>query len=88
MWEWVISFLRTPELDEAEIKRRSMEDPEKKHIASRKMSLQREQNSLLLSRNKLLDAYTESECLSLEELNKRMHILKKNTTSRKRASNN
>lgn len=75
VWEWVISILRTPELVEAEIKRRSIEDPEKKHIASRKMSLQREQNSLLLSRNKLLDAYTEGECLSLEELKKRMHVL-------------
>lgn len=39
------------------------------------MSLQREHNNLLTSRNKLLDAYTEGECLSLEELKKRMHIL-------------
>ena len=75
VWGWIISILRNPELVEAEIKRRLIEDPDQKRITERKMSLQREHNKLMTSRNKLLDAYTEGECLSLEELKKRMYIL-------------
>jgi hypothetical protein len=55
------------------------EDPDNKRITARKMSLHREQNGLMTSRNKLLDVYTEGECLSLEELKKRMHILNQKT---------
>ena len=79
VWEWVVSILRNPELVEAEIKRRMAEDPDKKCIAARKMSLQREKNGLMTSRNKLLDAYTEGECISLEDLKKRMHHLNQKT---------
>ena len=79
VWDWITSILRNPELVEAEIKRRSLEDPDRKRITERKMSLQREQNKLMNSRNKLLDAYTEGACLSLDELKKRMHILNQQT---------
>ena len=75
LWEWILSILRNPKLVEAEIKRRMTEDPDKKRMAERKMALQRDYNKFLSSRNKLLDAYTEGECLSLDELKKRMHIL-------------
>jgi site-specific DNA recombinase len=75
IWDWVTSILRNPGLVEAEIKRRSAEDPDRKRITERKMYLQREQNQIVTSRNKLLDAYTEAECLSMEELKKRMRIL-------------
>ena len=79
VWEWIISILRNPELIESEIKRRAIEDPDKKQITARKMSLQREQNRLTTSRNKLLDAYSEGDCLSLDELKKRMHSLSQKT---------
>lgn len=78
IWEWVIEMLRNPSLIENEIRRRSNEDPEKKHVTDRKACLQREKNKLTVSRNKLLDAYTEGECLSLEELKKRMCLLNQN----------
>jgi len=75
VWEWVISILRNPELIENEINRRLKEDPEEKRAITRKVDLYRQQKRLMNSRNKLLDAYTEGECLSLEELKKRMQIL-------------
>jgi site-specific DNA recombinase len=79
VWNWIISILRNPELVETEIKRRSLEDPDGKRITERKMKLQRQQNKLMNIRNKLLDAYTEADCLSLEELKKRMLILNQQT---------
>jgi site-specific DNA recombinase len=75
VWAWIGSILRDPQLVEAEIKRRSAEDPDKKRTVERKMGLLREQNKLETSRNKLLDAYAGGDCMSLEELKKRMHIL-------------
>jgi len=75
IWNWVISMLSNPKLVEEEIKRRSIENSDGKHVSERKMSLQREKNKLDASRNKLLDAYAEGECLSLEELKKRMSVL-------------
>jgi site-specific DNA recombinase len=78
IWAWVIDMLQNPELIEKEIRRRSEEDPERKHATDRKVSLQREMNRFSTSRNKLLDAYTTGECLSLEELKKRMSLLNQN----------
>lgn len=75
MWNWVTSILQDPKLIEKEIQRRSAEDPSKKRLNERKMELTRTKNKLKNSRNKLLDAYTEGECLSLEELKNRMQIL-------------
>jgi site-specific DNA recombinase len=75
VWNWVISLLRNPELVEIEINRRATEHLNNKGITEKKMTLQREQNKLICSRNKLLDAYTEGECLSLTEFKKRMQIL-------------
>lgn len=75
VWEWIITMLRNPELVIAEIQRRAIEDPDSQRIADRGMNLLREQNKLITSRNKLLDAYTEGACLSLEELKKRMNVL-------------
>jgi len=75
VWKWITSLLRNPELIETEIKRRSAEDPALHRTAERKKSLCREQTRLLASRNKLLDAYTDGECLTLDELKKRMNVL-------------
>ena len=79
VWEWIMSILRDPKLVETEIERRLAENLDNKQITARKMSLHREQTQLVSSRNKLLDAYTEGACLSLEELKKRMHILNQKT---------
>ena len=79
VWNWVISILKNPLLIEKEIVRRSAEDPERKHLNEKKMNLKRIHNKLLNARNKLLDAYTEGECLSLSELKKRMMILNQQT---------
>jgi len=79
IWNWIISILRNPMLVEMEIKRRSAEDPDRTRLNERKMELQRIQNRLISARNKLLDAYTEGECLSLDELKKRMIVLNQQT---------
>lgn len=75
IWDWIISILQNPQLIEKEIARRSVEDPDRKRLNERKMDLKRIQNRLVNARNKLLDAYTEGECLTLDELKKRMIIL-------------
>jgi site-specific DNA recombinase len=75
MWNWIISILKNPNLIEVEITRRAAEDPDRKRLNERKMDLKRTHNKLINARNKLLDAYTEGECLSLEELKKRMIVL-------------
>ena len=75
VWNWIISLLKNPELVETEVKRRLAEDPDRIHASERKKDLLRQHNKLRTNRNKLLDAYTETECLSLEELKKRMHTL-------------
>lgn len=75
VWDWVLCMLCTPTLIAEEIKRRVAEDPDKLRLSERKMVLQRETKSLTTSRNKLLEAYTETDCLSLEEFRKRMDNL-------------
>lgn len=79
VWSWVISILKNPELIEKEIERRSAEDPDKKRSDERKRDLQRIHSRLINARNKLLDAYTEGECLSLDDLKKRMIVLNQQT---------
>lgn len=79
VWRWIVSILKNPDLVENEIKRRLAEDPERKQTNERKMGLQRQYNKLMTSRDKLLDAYTEGECLSLGELKKRMDVLNQQT---------
>lgn len=75
VWNWITAILCNPELVENEIKRRAAEDPNLHRMAERKQRALREQTKIVNSRNKLLDAYTEGECLSLEELKKRMAVL-------------
>lgn len=75
VWNWITSILRDPELVATEIRRRLAEDPERKCATERKMSLIRDLNKLQSSRNKLIDAYSEGDCLSIDELKKRMNIL-------------
>lgn len=79
IWNWVVSILKNPQLIEKEIARRSAEDPDRKRLNERKTDLKRIQNRLINARNKLLDAYTEGECLSLDELKKRMTVLNQQT---------
>lgn len=79
VWNWIVSILKTPELVEKEIKRRLEEDPDRIHASERKKDLLRQHNKLTTSRDKLLDAYTETDCFSLEELKKRMHLLNQQT---------
>jgi hypothetical protein len=67
-WNWIISILNNPPLIAQEIGRRSEEDPDRKRINERKMDLKRIHIRLINARNKLLGAYTEEECLSLDEL--------------------
>jgi site-specific DNA recombinase len=75
VWDWIVSLLKNPELIEIEVKRRLEEDPDRIHANERKKELLRQHTKFTTSRNKLLDAYTETECLSREELKKRMHVL-------------
>jgi site-specific DNA recombinase len=80
VWEWVMAMLSNPQLIEVEIQRRLTEDPESKSRAEREMNLLRDQKKLVTSRDKLLDAYTETNCMTLEEFKKRMDFFNQKTT--------
>ena len=68
-------MLEDPGLVAFEIERRMREDPERIQQERSKKDLHRELKKNESSRNKLLDAYTEGDCLSLEDLQKRMRPL-------------
>lgn len=75
VWTSLISILESPDLIEKEILRR-MSDLEKAPIYQKQKILEGKREKLELESNRLLDAY-QNECLELEELKKRLSIIKK-----------
>ncbi len=81
VWDNIVELLKNPQLIESEIVRRSNEEAASKpHINERISVLQREEKQLEKAHNKLLDAYQEGECLSLEQLRERSKALKERTS--------
>jgi len=76
VWDNIVHLLKNPSLIEQEINRRCIEDPNNDIHTLRKTELEREMKKIAQAHNKLLDAYQEGDCLSLEELRKRSKILK------------
>lgn len=76
IWGNVIELLKKPELIEQEISRRCDDNNHKTDQSFYKQELEKELRLLEKSHNKLLDAYQESDCLTIDELRKRSKILK------------
>jgi site-specific DNA recombinase len=76
IWDNIVHLLKNPNLIEQEINRRSLENPKKNNHILHKTELEREMKQIERAHNKLLDAYQEGDCLSLEELRRRSKNLK------------
>lgn len=74
VWKHIVNLLKNPFLIEEEVNRRAQETPKGIKIEARKTEIQKELLRLAKARDKLLDAYQDSECISLDELRKRMKI--------------
>lgn len=75
VWNHLIDLLKNPQIIEQEIDRRSNENNDKRKIEERRRETGRELLKINKARDKLLDAYQEGDCLSLEDLRKRLKDL-------------
>ena len=75
VWKSLITILESPDLIEKEILRR-MSDLEKAPMYQKQKILEGKRERLELESNRLLDAY-QGECLELEELRKRLSVIKR-----------
>lgn len=75
-WDNIIDLLKNPDLILQEIDRRCSEEYESIHLKERGNELKRELKQIEKAHNKLLDAYQEGDCLTLDELRKRSKSLK------------
>lgn len=77
IWDSIIELLKNPMLIQQEIDRRCTEnETHRPGISSHINELKRDAKQIEKSQNKLLDAYQEGDCLSLEQLRARSKELK------------
>lgn len=76
VWDNIIDLLKNPDLILQEINRRCSKDSDSIYIEERRNELKRETKQIEKARDKLLDAYQEGDCLTLDELRKRSKSLK------------
>ena len=77
VWNEVVRLLKEPSLLEQEIARRAQENKQNagKHLKQGK--IEKELRQLSIAKDKLLDAYQEGSCLTLDELRPRMEKIRK-----------
>ncbi len=77
VWDEVIDLLKNPELITSELNKRAQEysktDLQKGKLEELNLDLKR----VIIQRDKLLDAYQQTECLSIDEFRRRMQDLNK-----------
>jgi site-specific DNA recombinase len=84
IWNEVIDLLKNPDLITAELNKR-VQEYSKGDLQSRKLEeLRRELKRVIVQRDKLLDAYQQTECLTIDEFRNRMQILNKEKESLER----
>lgn len=72
IWNNLLDLLKDPHLVEQEISRRIQERPDIVQAKRKRNEIERVLDRMKKARDKLLDAYQSGDCLSLEELRKRM----------------
>lgn len=75
IWNHIIELLKDPVLIEEEIKRRESENKDTQKITSRQKELNKELVRISKAKDKLLDAYQDGECITLEQLKERIKVL-------------
>jgi len=77
VWNEVVRLLKDPSLLQQEIARRANENKQKGDEWLRQGKIEKELKQLLTAKDKLLDAYQDGNCLTVEELRSRMEKIKK-----------
>lgn len=77
VWNEVVRLLKDPQLIELEMARKVSESKNKGNNSVRQAKIEKEMKQIKAAKDKLLDAYEESSCLTLEELRPRMEKIKK-----------
>lgn len=72
IWKYIIDLLKNPVLIEEEIKKRAEDIAQNPQQERRCHEIEKETLRLKRARDKLLDAYQEGDCLTLDDLRKRM----------------
>src|SRR4029078_9549333 len=77
VWNEVVNLLKDPSLLEQEIIRRTHDNKQKNDKYLGKGKIEKEMKQLVTAKNKLLDAYQEGNCLTVDELRPRMEKIRK-----------
>jgi len=77
VWDEVIDLLKNPELITSELNKRAHEYSKTDLQKGKPEELNLELRRIIIQRDKLLDAYQQTECLSMDEFRKRMQNLNK-----------
>lgn len=77
VWDEVITLLKNPELITHELNKRAHEYSKTDLQKGRLEELNLELKRVIIQRDKLLDAYQQTECLSMDEFKRRMQNLNK-----------
>ena len=77
VWNEVVQLLKDPQLIEVEIARKVSESKNKGNNSVRQAKIENEIKQIRIAKDKLLDAYQATSCLTLEELRPRMEKIKK-----------
>lgn len=75
VWNHLIDLLKNPKIIEQEIDRRANENNDKRKIEERRREVAKELLKINKARDKMLDAYQEGDCLTIEDLRKRLKDL-------------
>ena len=77
IWNEMIDLLKNPELITSELNKRAQEYSKEDLKKGKLEELNLELKRVIIQRDKLLDAYQQTECLSLDEFKRRMQNLNK-----------
>jgi site-specific DNA recombinase len=77
VWNEIIHLLKNPSLLEQEIARRANDSKQKGDKHLRQGKIEKEMKQLVTAKDKLLDAYQEGNCLTVDELRPRMEKIRK-----------
>lgn len=77
IWNHVINLLRNPQLIDEEINNRLQEYSQDKKVQIKRQEIEKEIFRLNKAKDKLLDAYQDGDCLTLDDLKKRVRVIEK-----------
>ncbi len=81
VWSHMIELLKNPQLIQEEIEQRIQESPDSQRTNNQIQEIEKELVRLNKAKNKLLDAFQDGECMTLDDLKVRMKVIEQMKTS-------